>query len=118
MSCRDKERYEIIAHEPKKAPVFRIDPDEEIISVTLNQDGADIESVAFYRGSNIPFTTAHYSGFISAGDIDDDSFTVYYPRAGAAICERMEFLIEDENRCYTTYDCYYPLALYSFFELE
>lgn len=102
----------------KDTTFFRIDPDEEIISVTLNQDGADIESVAFYRGSNIPFTTAHYSGFISAGDIDDDSFTVYYPRAGAAICERMEFLIEDENRCYTTYDCYYPLALYGFFELE
>ena len=98
----------------KETTFFRIDPCEDSISVSLNQDGADIENIAFYRGSNIPFTTYQYSDFIGAGVPDGDSFIVYYPGAGSVLCERMEFLIEDENSCYTTYDCYYPLALYYF----
>ena len=99
----------------KDTTFFRIDPNEESIVVSYNEDGADIESIAFYRGSNIPFTTSKYSNYIGAGDPEHGSFTVYYPNAGSVFCERLEFLIEDENGSYTTYDAYYPLTLYSFF---
>ena len=95
---------------------FRIDASESSMLVSYNAGDSEIESIAMYRGSNIPFMSSKFSDYVGLSVPDGDSFVVYYPRAGSAFCERFEYLIEDENNCYTTYDVYYPFSLYSFFE--
>lgn len=99
----------------KDAPVLRVEADTKMTYLTCNIDEAEINAIAIYRGSSLPFMSGYYSNVTSREVPGSGYLSVKYPETESELCERMEYMVQDKNGKYTSYVCYYPLALSSFF---
>ena len=102
----------------KDAPTLRVDADADKLYVTCNINESDMDTISVYRGSSLPFMASYYSPVTEDDAPPKGYMGVRYPECDSELCERMEFMVLDKNGKYTSYVCYYPLALSSFIDAE